>query len=146
MKLGQLWRRFVRGQPVPFSRGMTPQERGALGEAWGAWYYQRRGAEVLARNWRGGGGELDLVLREGDVLVIAEVKTRGPRDPDPLAMVRDPRRMAHQRRAAMAFRRRLRPPHPDVRYDALVVRPPRGGVGDPTFHLETDYMKSEPED
>ena len=31
---------------------------------------------VLDRNWRCDEGEIDLVLREGDVLVICEVKTR----------------------------------------------------------------------
>ena len=31
---------------------------------------------VLDRNWRGVGGELDLVLRDGDTLVVCEVKTR----------------------------------------------------------------------
>ena len=31
---------------------------------------------VLDRNWRCDAGEIDLVLRDGDVLVICEVKTR----------------------------------------------------------------------
>jgi putative endonuclease len=31
---------------------------------------------VLDRNWRCDEGELDLVLRDGDVLVVCEVKTR----------------------------------------------------------------------
>lgn len=34
------------------------------------------GMVVLDRNWRGPSGELDLVLRDGDTLVICEVKTR----------------------------------------------------------------------
>ena len=35
-----------------------------------------RGMTLLDRNWRCSEGELDLVLREGDVLVACEVKTR----------------------------------------------------------------------
>jgi len=31
---------------------------------------------VLDRNWRCPAGEIDLVLRDGDVLVVCEVKTR----------------------------------------------------------------------
>ncbi len=31
---------------------------------------------MLDRNWRGTGGELDLLVRDGDVLVAVEVKTR----------------------------------------------------------------------
>jgi putative endonuclease len=39
-------------------------------------FAQARGARVAARNWRGGGGEIDLVLHDGRTLVFAEVKTR----------------------------------------------------------------------
>ncbi len=35
-----------------------------------------RGMTLLDRNWRCPEGELDLVLRDGDVLVACEVKTR----------------------------------------------------------------------
>ncbi|MER3495745.1 MAG: YraN family protein, partial [Armatimonadota bacterium] len=31
---------------------------------------------VVTRNWRGGGGELDLVLLDGETFVFAEVKLR----------------------------------------------------------------------
>jgi putative endonuclease len=40
-----------------------------------AWY-TTRGYEVLDRNWRCSGGEIDLVLRKGKTLVVCEVKTR----------------------------------------------------------------------
>ena len=40
-----------------------------------AWY-QGRGYEVLARNWRCRQGELDLVLASGRTFVFCEVKTR----------------------------------------------------------------------
>ncbi|MGI3211594.1 YraN family protein [Roseovarius tibetensis] len=36
--------------------------------------YASRGAHVLARRWRGTGGEVDLVLRESDNFVFCEVK------------------------------------------------------------------------
>ncbi len=40
-----------------------------------AWY-EDRGYEVLARNWRCRDGEIDLVLRDGRKFVFCEVKTR----------------------------------------------------------------------
>ena len=36
--------------------------------------YTRRGCTVCARRWRGGGGEIDLVLRDGDAFIFVEVK------------------------------------------------------------------------
>lgn len=36
--------------------------------------YARRGHAIAARRWRGSHGELDLVLRDGDGLIVVEVK------------------------------------------------------------------------
>lgn len=36
--------------------------------------YAARGAQVLTRRWRGTGGEIDLVLWDGDTYVFCEVK------------------------------------------------------------------------
>ncbi|QYX77267.1 YraN family protein [Streptomyces akebiae] len=54
--------------------------RGALGK-YGEELAARRlveaGMTVLERNWRGGRtGEIDIVARDGDALVVCEVKTR----------------------------------------------------------------------
>ena len=49
---------------------------GRSGESAAETGYVRRGFRVVARNWRCGIGELDLVLLRGDLLVICEVKTR----------------------------------------------------------------------
>ncbi|MEI5526172.1 YraN family protein [Streptomyces brasiliscabiei] len=54
--------------------------RGALGK-YGEELAARRladaGMTVLERNWRGGrSGEIDIVARDGDALVVCEVKTR----------------------------------------------------------------------
>ena len=36
--------------------------------------YRRRGYQVAARRWRGPGGEIDLILRDGARLTFVEVK------------------------------------------------------------------------
>ena len=54
-------------------------DRAAIGrsaEDIAADFLTAQGLTVLLRNYRRRGGELDLVAREGDVLVIAEVRTR----------------------------------------------------------------------
>jgi putative endonuclease len=49
---------------------------GAYGEAVAERHLTELGMVVLDRNWRCSAGEIDLVLRDGQVLVICEVKTR----------------------------------------------------------------------
>lgn len=49
---------------------------GAYGERLAARHLESVGMTVLDRNWRCRYGELDLVLRDGDDLVVAEVKSR----------------------------------------------------------------------
>lgn len=36
--------------------------------------YLKRGQNIIARRWRGRGGEIDLIARDGDGLVFIEVK------------------------------------------------------------------------
>jgi putative endonuclease len=52
------------------------QALGRYGESVAARHLTDRGMVVLDRNWRCEAGEIDLVLRNGDVLVVCEVKTR----------------------------------------------------------------------
>jgi putative endonuclease len=52
------------------------RELGHYGEALAARHLTDLGMVVLERNWRCPAGEIDLVLRDGDVLVVCEVKTR----------------------------------------------------------------------
>lgn len=52
------------------------QSLGAYGERVAARHLEQLGMVVLARNWRCDEGEIDLVLRDRDELVICEVKTR----------------------------------------------------------------------
>jgi putative endonuclease len=49
---------------------------GRYGERVAARHLTELGMVLLDRNWRCDTGEIDLVLREGDVLVVCEVKTR----------------------------------------------------------------------
>ena len=60
----------------PVATGMQNTALGAYGERVAERYLAERGMVVLDRNWRCDAGELDLVLRDGEVLVFCEVKTR----------------------------------------------------------------------
>ena len=56
----------------------APGGTGSKGEQMAADYLTARGCEILGRNWRCPYGEIDLILRQGETLIFAEVKTRGP--------------------------------------------------------------------
>ena len=53
------------------------QEKGRAGEDAAADWLEKAGMRILARNWRSGSYELDLVCRDGDELVFVEVRLRG---------------------------------------------------------------------
>jgi putative endonuclease len=52
------------------------QAVGAYGERLAVEHLVEAGLVVLDRNWRSATGEIDIVARDGDVLVLCEVKTR----------------------------------------------------------------------
>lgn len=58
---------------------MSTQSRrkifGALGELLAQQYLITEGYELEAKNWRGERGELDLIVRQDDLLVIVEVRS-----------------------------------------------------------------------
>ena len=56
--------------------GSPRQQAGAAAEQRAACHLEAAGLQVLARNYLCRMGELDLVARDGDVLVIAEVRMR----------------------------------------------------------------------
>jgi putative endonuclease len=64
------------GGVAPGARAAT----GAAGEERAAQFLATHGLEILLRNWRCRLGELDLVARSGDVLVIVEVRSRARGD------------------------------------------------------------------
>jgi putative endonuclease len=53
-----------------------PSDVGRAGEDAAARVYLDHGYRLVARNWRCRIGELDLIVRRGDTLVVCEVKAR----------------------------------------------------------------------
>ena len=54
----------------------THLETGKKGEELAAEYLLHKGYKILHKNWRNRQYEIDLVARDGDNLVVVEVKTR----------------------------------------------------------------------
>jgi putative endonuclease len=58
-------------------RGPSRSERGRAGEALAASILEAKGWSILARNFRGRRGEIDLVAQKDGVLAFVEVKNWG---------------------------------------------------------------------
>lgn len=61
------------------SPSRPPAERAAAGrdaESLVCGHIEKEGMRIVARNFRGRGGEIDIVARDGDVLVFVEVRFR----------------------------------------------------------------------
>ncbi|MHB9003780.1 MAG: YraN family protein [Coriobacteriia bacterium] len=55
---------------------MSDIELGARGEDAAAAFLERLGMTIVERNWRCKAGEIDIVVLDGETLVLVEVKTR----------------------------------------------------------------------
>lgn len=108
----------------------TAQQRSALGqygEARAARHLIEQGMVVLDRNWRCDLGEIDLVLRDGDLLVVCEVKTRSSNDyGTPLESV-TPVKAARLRRLAARWAHEHEVRCKGIRIDLVGVLRPRQG-------------------
>ena len=59
-----------------FSRKNNTRENGIFGEDLASDFLVKKGMKILERNFRCRMGEVDIILRDGNVLVFAEVKLR----------------------------------------------------------------------
>ncbi len=101
---------------------------GRYGENVAAAHLSAAGWQLLDRNWRGTGGELDIVALDGDVLVVVEVKTRSGDGFGHPAEAVTVRKLARLRRLAGQWlsSHELRPG--SVRIDVVAVRTARAGA------------------
>ncbi|MGY2704229.1 MULTISPECIES: YraN family protein [unclassified Nocardioides] len=107
--------------------GAIKQALGAYGEVLAARHLVEQGMVLLDRNWRCETGEIDLVLRDGDVLVVCEVKTRSSTlYGTPHEAVTDIK-VARLRRLAIRWLEERGVAARDIRIDLVgIVRPRRG--------------------
>ncbi|MFV0133399.1 YraN family protein [Streptomyces sp. HMX87] len=103
---------------------------GRYGETLAARRLTEAGMTVLERNWRAGRtGEIDIVARDGDVLVVCEVKTRrGGRFEHPMAAVTPDKAERLRRLARQWVHIHGGAPPGGVRIDLVGVLLPRRGA------------------
>lgn len=96
---------------------------GRRGEDLAHRFLRRQGFTIVARNYRlaSGDAEADLIAREGDNLVIVEVKARASEEygPPERAIGEDKRR--HLMRVAREYARKTDTPWDRIRFDVVTV-------------------------
>lgn len=94
---------------------------GRRGEARARRFLRRKGLRIIARNWRHPLGELDLVARDGDVVVFVEVRTARRVFAGGPAMTVGPDKRRRLARLAQAWLQRSRWRPDGVRFDVVAV-------------------------
>jgi putative endonuclease len=98
---------------------------GDRGENMAARYLRNNGYKILERNFRCDLGEIDIVAKQGRILVFVEVKTRAYDDPTPEEQVNLTKQ--HQNtKAARFYLSRYGTPQPPARFDVIAIVWPQG--------------------
>jgi len=109
------------------------ENRGREGERRAAWWLWLRGWRILDRRVRTPAGEVDLIVRKGNLIAFVEVKTRATHTELDFAI--DERRLARVAAAAEYLMPRYAGPGDDIRVDVILIAPrtlPR--------HIENAWM------
>jgi len=98
--------------------------RGASAEMRASFYLAVKGYRTLARRWKSPVGEIDLVVKRGNLIVFVEVKTRATLDSAAESV------LPRQRRRITAAAEAWLATHPehmshDLRFDAVLIAPKR---------------------
>lgn len=117
--------------------------RGKLGEQAAKRHLQKAGLKFLTANFRYRRGEIDLVFRDGEILVFVEVKTRSSEEWTRPAAAVNARKRKLLSQTALAYLKLLKNPPVNIRFDIVEVLLKDGKV-DEVRHLPATFSLSKP--
>jgi len=117
--------------------------RGELGEAAAKKYLKKLGLKYLAANFKSKRGEIDLIFRDGEVLVFVEVKTRSSEEWTRPAAAVDARKRRLLSQTALDYLKLLKNPAVKFRFDIVEVLLADGEVRE-IRHLPTVFALTKP--
>jgi putative endonuclease len=117
--------------------------RGELGERAAKKHLQKLGLKFLAANFRSERGEIDLVFRDGDCLVFAEVKSRSSEEWTRPASAVDARKRRLLSQTALDYLKLLKNPAVKIRFDIVEVLLAAGAVRE-IRHLPDTFPLARP--
>lgn len=102
---------------------MDRRQTGTLAENSAAAFLESQGFTIVARNFQRRVGEIDVVARAGDLLVVAEVRTRASdRFGGAAASIGSHKQRRVAATASLFLQRRPELRHCRVRFDVIIVR------------------------
>jgi putative endonuclease len=115
-------------QPDPGIRtGMDRRQTGMLAENSACAFLESQGFTIVTRNFLRRVGELDVVARAGDLLIIVEVRTRASQKfGGAAASIGRPKQRRIAATAALLLQQHRELRHCRVRFDVIIVRD--GGI------------------
>jgi len=99
----------------------TTVEIGAFAERAATQLLLERGYRIIERNFRAKSGELDIVARDGPVLVFVEVRSRANADHGDAAEMVDWRKQRQVARIAAAYLALRQPDYDEARFDVVAI-------------------------
>lgn len=109
-------------QDMPSGRRRGAYRLGLRAETLAALLLRVKGWRILARRYRAGGGEIDIIAKRGDTVAFVEVKARASRDQALTSITpRARKRIASAARSWCAGREDMRTA--TLRFDAILVLP-----------------------
>ena len=117
--------------------------RGKIGERAAKKFLKKQGLKFLAANFRSEHGEIDLIFRDGDCLVFAEVKTRSSEAWTRPAAAVDARKKKLLSQTALDYLKLLKNPEVKFRFDIVEVLLADGAVRE-VRHLPNTFSLSRP--
>ena len=103
---------------------MNRREQGREGEESTARYLEDKGWKILERNYQNRYGEIDLIAKDGEVLVFIEVKSWKTFGYSDLEYVLDRKKRSRMIMVARCYLDGLRGDEdPDVRFDVIFHKP-----------------------
>lgn len=94
---------------------------GQRSERYAERFLQTQGHRILTRNWSCSLGELDLITRQGNILVFVEVRSTSHQDGDSALQSVDRAKQARLSRLALAFMKQYRLFDVPTRFDVVIL-------------------------
>ncbi len=104
------------------SHNVSTRELGDEGEQIAKQFLAERGFRILEMNYRHGKGEIDIICKDGDVLVFCEVKMRKTDEYGDPEYAITPRKQAQVRKIAEAYLYENDIEDQECRFDVVAIK------------------------